>query len=71
MLRGCKKDGEVLCYVPFIVPFHAAPDDYYRWTKNGAKELFKDFSKVEIGIGAGPTSGALWVFQEWLSLGCF
>jgi SAM-dependent methyltransferase len=68
MLRCCKKNAEVLCSVPFIVPYHAAPDDYYRWTKNGAEELFKDFSRVEVGIGAGPTSGMLWIFQEWLSL---
>lgn len=27
--------------------------------------IFKD---VNIGVGAGPTSGFLWVMQEWLSL---
>jgi SAM-dependent methyltransferase len=68
MLRVSKKDGIVLCWVPFIQPFHAAPEDYFRWTKNGAKELFKDFSSVDVGIGAGPTSGMLWIVQEWLSL---
>ncbi len=68
MLRVCNDSGEIFCFVPFVSPFHAAPDDYYRWTKNGARELFKDFKEVEIGIGAGPTSGALWVLQEWLSL---
>ena len=68
MYRICKINGEIICYVPFIVPFHAAPDDYYRWTKEGAKELFKDFSSIEVGIGAGPTSALLWMVQEWLSL---
>jgi hypothetical protein len=32
----------------------------------GLRELFKDFVIVEVGTGAGPMSGFLWVFQEWL-----
>ena len=57
-----------MCYVPFIQPNHAAPDDYLCWTVMGVKEAFRDFNSVDVGVGAGPTSAWLWVTQEWLSL---
>lgn len=68
MLRCLKPGGEVLVFVPFIQPVHAAPDDYFRWTAAGLRELFGDFRVQEVGIGAGPTSGFLWIFQEWLAV---
>ena len=68
MYRLIKTDGWIICYLPFMVPYHAAPDDYHRWTISGIKTLFKDFDDVEILIGCGPTSAFLWIFQEWLSL---
>jgi len=66
--RILKPGGEVFCYVPFIVPFHGAPQDFHRWTMLGMKKLFSKFEILEIGIGAGPTSGFLWVFQEWVAI---
>lgn len=68
MHRILKKEGEFFCYLPFIVPFHAAPDDFYRWTIEGARHCFRQFNKVSVSIGAGPTSGILWVVQEWLAI---
>lgn len=68
MYRLLKSGGEIYCYLPFIVPFHAAPNDFQRWTMPGVKNFFKKFDHLEVGIGSGPTSGMLWVFQEWLSL---
>ena len=49
-------------------PFHAAPTDYTRWTHSGATKLVSAFSEAEIIIGAGPTSGLLWVFQHWVAI---
>lgn len=66
--RTLKTNGSIFCYVPFIVGYHAAPNDYYRWTKNGLKQSFSKFKSVKIFIGAGPTSGMLWIVQEWLAL---
>ena len=67
MHRILKPEGKLFAYVPFIVPYHAAPDDYYRWTQSGIKELFSSFQALNVSMGGGPTSGFLWVFQEWLS----
>jgi len=68
MHRLLKKNGWIICYLPFMVPFHAAPDDYHRWTISGIKALFKDFDELEVLIGCGPTSAFLWFFQEWISI---
>lgn len=68
MFRILKPEGVVFCYVPFMVPFHEAPQDFHRWTILGLEKLFSEFEVLEIGIGAGPMSGLLWVFQEWLAI---
>jgi SAM-dependent methyltransferase len=68
MYRVLRKGGQVFCYLPFIVPYHAAPDDFYRWTMSGTKRLFSDFDEVRTFMGAGPTSGLLYVIQEWLAI---
>lgn len=68
MYRLLRSGGKVFCYLPFIVPFHAAPHDYHRWTKSGVENLFQQFDGIDIGIGVGPVSGMLWIFQEWLAL---
>lgn len=68
MKRVLVKGGVAFCYVPFIVPYHAAPTDFFRWTASGARELFSVIGDVQIGVGAGPTSAMLWVLQEWLAL---
>ncbi|MBI3999562.1 MAG: class I SAM-dependent methyltransferase, partial [Candidatus Omnitrophica bacterium] len=66
--RMLKPEGLLYCCIPFIAPFHSAPSDYNRWTKEGVKELFQDFEIIELDVAAGPTSGFLWVFQEWLAI---
>lgn len=68
MYRVLQKGGTSFCFLPFMQPYHAAPDDYYRWTIAGAKILFSKFDEVEVFVGAGPTSGFLWILQEWLAV---
>lgn len=68
MRRVLRPGGRVCCFIPFGQPLHAAPSDYNRWTRNGALELFKGFERVEVAVGAGPTSCWLWMTVEWLSL---
>lgn len=68
MYRILRPEGEFFCYLPFLQPFHAAPDDFQRWTIEGAKYSFRVFRQTTVEIGAGPTSGMLWVVQEWLAI---
>lgn len=49
--RILKNEGKVLVSVPFLYPYHAQKDiykDYYRFTEDGVRHLFKNFSKIEI-----------------------
>ena len=66
--RILKPGGAIFAYLPFIVPYHAAPNDFHRWTKNGAAELFAKFDSTLSTVGCGPTSGLLYVLQSWLAM---
>ena len=66
--RVLKKDGIVYSSFPFIVGFHASPYDYSRRTYEGMKILFKDFKLIDLKCAGGPTSGMLWIIQEWVAI---
>ncbi len=68
--RTLKPGGKVLVQVPFLFPYHAAPDDYLRWTIKGIEKEFSRFQVLELGPSSGPTSALLAVFVEWLSILC-
>lgn len=68
MHRVLAPGGRVLCFVPFLQPFHASPHDYQRYSAPGLARLFAGFQDVRVRVGAGPTSSLLWVLQEWLAL---
>ncbi len=65
--RVLKSGGKVYNLIPFMQPFHASPHDYQRYTLNGIKNLHKKFAINEAGVAGGPTSGLLWVFQDYIS----
>ena len=46
--RVVKNDGLVFVSVPFVFPEHGIPYDFYRFTRYGLKEVFKDFEIIEI-----------------------
>ncbi len=68
MRRVLRPGGRVFCFVPFIQGFHASPSDYQRYTQSGLRALFRDFDVVDVKVGSGPTSGMLWILQEWLAI---
>lgn len=39
--RVLKMNGKIIVSVPFLFPIHDAPNDYWRFTKFGLKELFR------------------------------
>jgi len=46
--RVLKPKGIVLISVPFIGEYHSCPNDYWRYTHEGIKELFKNYSNIRI-----------------------
>ena len=65
--RILKPGGKIYCFIPFMQPFHASPYDFQRFTSEGMKHQFGDFNILKLKA-VGPTSGMLWVVQEWLAL---
>ena len=65
--RILKPSGKLYCFIPFMQPFHASPYDFQRFTYEGMKHQFRDFEILKLKA-IGPTSGMLWVVQEWLAL---
>lgn len=65
--RVLKPNGLIYLAAPFVASFHSSPNDYYRWSKQGLRELLKDFKEKEIGIRCGPTSAMLYIVNEWLA----
>lgn len=68
--RVLKPGGIIITGVPFMQGFHASPNDFYRWTDKGLAYLHKkhQFNQEQIFANSGPTSGFLWILQEWLSI---
>lgn len=46
--RVVKNGGLIFISVPLAYPEHGAPYDYYRFTRYGLKEIFKDFEVIKI-----------------------
>ncbi len=68
MYRVLKRGGLIYISTPFIVGFHASPDDYYRWTLPGLREFLKDFQEKESGVEWGPTYALTSILREWLAI---
>ena len=66
--RVLKPGGLVYITAPFIAGFHSSPSDYYRWTKQGLREMMASFEEKESGVMYGPTSAFLSILCEWLAL---
>ncbi len=65
--RVLKPGGTVYISTPFMIGYHSMPNDYYRWTLDGLKELMKNFKESESGMRCGPTSALVAILSEWLA----
>ncbi len=65
--RILKQGGIVIITSPFMIGFHASPNDFQRFTIPGIKQLLHQFEVLEVK-SYGPTGSLLWILQEWLAL---
>lgn len=65
MLRVLKPGGELYIVVPFVYPFHACPNDFYRWTETGVRTLCKGGEIVKIGVRSGASSALMGQLCTW------
>lgn len=56
IFRILKPGGIVYLSIPFIFPYHADPDDFYRYSHRGIAVLCEDFERVDSGFNRGPAS---------------
>lgn len=68
ILRVVKPGGFVYISIPFIMPFHASPNDYSRLTHEGLKQKFYDFTPIKIGALGGPASALVTFLMYFLAL---
>lgn len=64
--RVLKKGGYIYAEIPFLQPFHAAPEDYSRFTLPGIETLLGRFEKVDSGVCVGPTSAVCCMLMEYI-----
>lgn len=58
--------GILYVEVPFLQPFHSAPDDYRRYTVKGLEEQFGNFEKIDSGPINGGGSALAAIIPEFL-----
>lgn len=66
--RVLKPGGIIFIEMPFIQRFHGYPDDYYRFTPEGLREILKDFKEVKSGVAGGPTTALIEFIINFLRL---
>jgi SAM-dependent methyltransferase len=66
--RALKFGGCAFIETPFMQTHHASPEDFYRWTPDGLRQLLRNFKLETFHVTAGPGSAFAWQFQETLAM---
>ncbi len=68
--RVLKPGGTLYCQLPFIIGYHPGPTDFWRFTKEGIKELVEKSGFVieEQGITVGSSTGFYRIAVEYFSV---
>jgi SAM-dependent methyltransferase len=68
--RVLKVNGTFYCQLPFIIGYHPGPTDFWRFTKEGIRELIERAGFVcrEIGIAVGPATGFYRIVVEFFAV---
>jgi SAM-dependent methyltransferase len=69
MKRVLKKGGTLYCQVPFIIGYHPGPTDFWRFTKEGIRELIQKagFTCDEVKLAVGPGTGFYRILVEFFA----
>jgi SAM-dependent methyltransferase len=54
IVRTLKPGGLAIVQVPFLESVHGWPQDYFRFTGQGLRSLFRELEEVQSGVSAGP-----------------
>tara|TARA_B100000787_G_C16156949_1_gene279416 strand:+ start:165 stop:854 length:690 start_codon:yes stop_codon:yes gene_type:complete len=70
--RVLKVGGYFYLQLPFIIGYHPCPNDYWRFTHQGIRELLTEdkFELIDLDISVGPAVGFYRILIEFLAI-CF
>jgi SAM-dependent methyltransferase len=68
ILRVLKPGGRAYIAIPFVYPFHACPNDFYRWSIEGLRYLLKNATIEDINTRSGPTSALTAQLVTWTAI---
>ena len=68
MLRILNNNGYLYLVSPFMLGFHASPNDYYRWTDQGLRQLLNNFKDIDIRVIYGPATAFANMASEWFAI---
>lgn len=68
MIKSLKPDGSILVEIPFVMPFHAGPEDHQRFSHQGAAALIEPCKVVEQWSASGPLSLLTFISAELISV---
>jgi SAM-dependent methyltransferase len=66
--RILKPGGTIFVEVPFIFPYHADPDDFYRFSHRGIQILCEAFERLDSGFNRGPASTMHHLFVHFFAI---
>jgi len=66
--RILKPGGTVFINVPFVFPYHADPDDFYRFSHHGIEILCEAFERLDSGFTRGPASTMHQLFVHFFAI---
>jgi SAM-dependent methyltransferase len=68
--RVLKVGGYFYLQLPFIIGYHPCPNDYWRFTHQGIRELLSvdKFEIMDLNLSVGPAVGFYRIFVEFLAL---
>lgn len=70
MRRVLKIGGVLYCQVPFVIGYHPGPTDFWRFTKEGVKEIIQKAGLTcqEIKVAVGPGTGFYRILVEFMAV---
>jgi SAM-dependent methyltransferase len=70
MRRALKEGGVIYCQVPFIIGYHPGPTDFWRFTREGIRELVEqaNLECLEVTMAVGAGTGFYRIAVEFLAV---
>jgi SAM-dependent methyltransferase len=70
MHRVLQKGGILYCQLPFIIGYHPGPSDFWRFSKEGIRELLEHggFTCEEVEVAVGPATGFYRIVVEFVAV---